>query len=167
MKTRFVKISGIDMWPLLLFLALYLGVSFGQLWVGRLLWTHSTQVTEPPWYFIGQDLVGGLLCLGGLILTLIVAVRARRRFGAGSWMASWMAAISMGYPAAQAFLILLRTTHIWDPSAAASDWRTFDQYHRDPVRWVVFALSVIAGLAFAWLSRGFFEVRQAERARQP
>lgn len=153
--------------PVLTFLALYAGAHFGSQWASRLFWTRSTGPGgDPPWYFIGQDFITGLFCLVSMILTLLVAVWTRRRFGTGSWMAAWMAVLWMGYPAAQAFLILLRTTRIWDPTAAASQWRTFDEYAGDPVRYAVFAFSLIAALVFGSRTRRFFEAPSAESMRQ-
>lgn len=154
--------------PVLTFFALYAGAHLGSGWASSLFWTRSAGPGgDPPWYFIGKDLISGLFCLGGMILTLLVAVWTRRRFGTGSWMAAWMAVLWMGYPAAQAFLILLRTTHIWDPSAAVSQWRTFDEYAADPVRYVIFALSLVAALVFGSRTRGFFEAASTDGIRQP
>ena len=149
--------------PVLIFFALYAGAHLASRWASSVFWTRSVGPGgDPPWYFIGQDLLTGLFCLGGMILTLIVAVGTRRRFGAGSGTAAWMAVLWMGYPAAQAFLILTRTTRIWDPSAAVSQWRTFDDYAADPMRYVVFALSLVAALLFGSGTQRFFEASSTE-----
>ena len=152
--------------PLLGFLAVFAGAHFGSQWAGRLFWTSGISlVNDPPWYSIGQDFVYGLFCLGGMIVTLVLAVSTRRRFGTGSWMAAWMAVIWMGYPAAQAFLILARTTRIWDPSAALSQWRGFHEYTTDPARDLIFALSLIVGFVFAIRTRRYFEAPSTEEMR--
>jgi hypothetical protein len=149
--------------PVLVFLGLYASANFASRWAFGSFWASKAELTgDPPWYFIGQDFVNGLVSFVALILALLMAFWTRRRYAMGSWMAAWMGVLWLGYPAAQMCHILLRTTHIWDPGAAVSRWRTFGDYARDPFRDVVFGLSIAIALGFALWSRKLFASRTTE-----
>ena len=87
------------MTPSVWFIVSYGAAMLTSAWATRRFWTNDISISnDPPWYFIGQDLIFGLLCLAALIVTLTIALRTRRRYGTEGWMAAWMATIWLGYP---------------------------------------------------------------------
>jgi len=100
----------------------------------------------PPWYFIGQDLVGGLVCGAGIGLSLLIAFGGRRPFPDTSWMALCFALLWMGYPLGQALYVLARSSRLWDPSTASTAWSSFEAYTTDPLRHVIFLLCITGSL---------------------
>jgi hypothetical protein len=148
--------------PTLVVFGLYALAGFGGPLVSRRFWTARASMTSPPWYFIGQDLILGLLFLVALAASLLIAVAVRRRYPAGSHLAAFMALLWMGYPAARGLVVLARTDSIWDPARASSQWQTFDQYFADPARWIAMAVAFGLALLFHAKSRRFFAAGDAK-----
>jgi hypothetical protein len=139
--------------PMGVFFALYVGAGFTAPLISHRFWTARASWDEPPWHFIGQDLVSGLLFCVALALSVGAATLMRRHHPERSRQATFFALLWMGYPVAQAILVLLRTNYVWDPSRATSHWRTFDEYIADPARYVGFGLAMAIALFYQWVTR--------------
>lgn len=140
--------------PMFAFFGLMVTAGFAGQSLSEHFWTHDASWDKPPWYFIGQQLVSGLAYFVALAASLFVAFVFRRQYqGASSRWAAFMAFIWMGPHAADAVVILLRTSRVWDPARATTTWRTFDDFNADPARYIVFASVLAAAIVFAKVIR--------------
>jgi hypothetical protein len=120
---------------------------FGFFWMSR-----GIPSEGPPWYFIGQDLAGGLVCGAGIGVSLGIAYGSRRSFPDASWMALCFAALWMGYPLGQAVYVIARSSRLWDPDTASTAWSSFEAYTTDPLRHIIFLVCITGSLLL--LTRG-------------
>jgi len=117
---------------------------------------------NPPWYFIRQDAVRGLVFLP-LVLVLVAAIfvalrkhypqTARNLFAVG-WFAF--------YPVWELLVIYLKTENLFDRARATTSWATHDSYLYDPWRW---GWAVLALAAF--LVQKVWEVRRRPKTAVP
>jgi hypothetical protein len=135
-------------------------------WVFQRFWMfeHSPG-NDPPWYFIGQDLVSGWGQMGGLVLCIGLALLRRRRDPVGSWMALWMSCLWMGHPSAQAAYVMVRSRYLWSPERASTVWASYDQYSEDPLRHIIFLLCLIASVLFAVRGQKYWVIGTVEHQR--
>lgn len=149
--------------PMLVFFGLFLAAGFGGLSLAERFWTHGASWDNPPWYFIGQDLVSDLAYSVALAACLIVAFAFRRLYqGASSRWAAFMAVLWTGPHAADAVVILLHTSHVWDPARATTTWRSFHDFIGDPVRHIALASVLVAVLVYTIATRDRREEARAE-----
>jgi hypothetical protein len=90
---------------------------------------------SPPWYFIRQDYIEGIVMGGIGLLCILIGVLALRRFRLFAGMLVWQTLIWFGHSAWQALVIVLRSDHVMEPSAASTAWPSFDAYIADPLLW--------------------------------
>lgn len=90
---------------------------------------------NPPWYFIRQDYIDGIVMGSIGLLCILIGVLALRRFRVFAGMLIWQTLIWFGGSVWQAMIIVLRSDHVMDPSAASTAWSSFDAYIADPLYW--------------------------------
>lgn len=83
---------------------------------------------NPPWYFIGSDLVSAEWCAAGAAVFIAFIAASARKLGALAWTALGIMLISFADPIGRGVNILLHTRNVWDRQTAVSDWPTFDAY---------------------------------------
>lgn len=121
---------------------------------------HGHPGDQPPWYFIRQDYINGLV-MGSLgLLCLAIGLLYIRRYPIWAGMLAWQSVTSFGKPAWDAWVIILRCDNVMDPVAATTQWATFDAYLAEPLRWQGFLVTIL--LAFGIAAASIF----LERSRQ-
>jgi hypothetical protein len=90
---------------------------------------------SPPWYFIRQDYIDGIVMGGIGLLCILVGVLALRRFRVFAEMLIWQTLLWFGGSVWQAVIILMRSDHVMDPALASTTWQSFDAYIADPLYW--------------------------------
>jgi len=126
-------------------------------WLASRFWMHEQGPgSQPPWYFIGQDLVEGLVYTAALLVAIPFLILVRRRYQEGSWMALWMALLWMGPGGAQAFYVIARSDGLWNADTATTAWVSFDQYLHDPLRRIIYFACLGGALFVAAASRRYF-----------
>lgn len=90
---------------------------------------------SPPWYFIRQDYIEGIIMGGIGLLCILIGVLALRRFRVFAGMLIWQTLLWNGGSAWKTLVILLRSDHVMDPAAASTAWSSFDAYIADPLYW--------------------------------
>jgi hypothetical protein len=74
--------------------------------------------SDPPWYFIRQDFIEGICMAVGGSICLLFGAWAWHRYKPYGWMCTWMSLLWFGYRAWPAVVILLKTRHLMEVSAA-------------------------------------------------
>ena len=125
--------------------------------LSRYVWERSVPAgrpgDSPPWYFIRQDYIDGIVMGGIGLLCILIGVLALRRFRIYAGMLILQSLLWFGGPAWQAMIILLRSDHVMDPASASTTWSSFDAYIADPLYWrgqmVIYLLVLLVVLATA------------------
>lgn len=138
--------------PVALFLAVLLLQTWAYFHWQQQLWTSSSSNpgAEPPWYFIGNDLLDAVVAAGALAIVLLVSfvcvrVPAYARFAR---MVAWQAVLWNAYKVLWGVVILAHTTSVWDESRASTTWKTFPGYLHDPLRQWTFWCGMALALPF-------------------
>lgn len=108
--------------------------------------------SDPPWYFIGLDLVSALWCLAGLLVMIGCCFLLRRRLGPQVWEGIPMLLLLFSVDLSQGVNVALRTRNAWNSSTATTDWQTFEAYIHDKTIFDFGALLVV-GLALWYFQR--------------
>lgn len=134
--------------PVVLVLLLYVLINQTSTWLASRFWMHEHGPgSQPPWYFIGHDLVVGLGSTAGLLLAIPLLEER--------WMALWMALLWTGPAAAQALYVIARSDGLWNADAATTAWVSFDQYLYDPLRRIIF-YACLSGALLVAVSRTYW-----------
>jgi hypothetical protein len=83
---------------------------------------------DPPWYFIGRDLVDATFAVPGLLVMVAFSSLTFRRLGPDVWKALGMLSIFLLHPILLGVNILLHTRDAWDPARATSEWASYEMY---------------------------------------
>jgi len=89
-------------------------------------WTSRSTISGVPWYFIGRVFITAIFAAAGLLLALGVGLLTHVRLGKDVWVGLAPALLFLSPPVGQGVNVLLHTDHIWDRSAASTEWQTFD-----------------------------------------
>jgi hypothetical protein len=130
----------------------------------RFVYPFEHPAVEPPWYFIRQDYVQGLVMaiLGLLCLVLGLLLMLAKRHPVWSGMLAWQSVLSFGIPAWQAFVVALRCDNVLDRATATTEWQTFDAYLTEPLRAHGFVLGSLLSLVILGASMFFERQRRLE-----
>lgn len=110
-------------------LGIYGVAAFAPLAVQGYFWTSSAMGSDVPWYFMGQDLLGGAAAALGLFLVAVLAAWALRNHGPAVLGALPPVLLFLSTAIGRGVAVLLHTRHIWKgPPAAESDWQSFAEY---------------------------------------
>ena len=109
--------------------ALYFAATTGSSWAFRDSWFASHNPgANPPWFFIGQDLVGGIWGASAFLLSCLCALLSASRLRGGVWWI-WATQVVWFAPMIAAGLnARLHTTDPFSRAQASTTWRTFDVY---------------------------------------
>ena len=136
-------------------IGLYALAAFAPLAIHPYLWTSRAMGSDVPWYFMGQDLVGGIAALLALLLGALLAAVACRRHGPAVWGASMPAFLFLASPIGRGVAVLLHSRRIWaGPPEAESDWGSFAEYLAATGRAQFIALGVAAAVVVVLLLLG-------------
>lgn len=115
--------------PFAVCLIIYGAALFSSLHFFEESWFSSTRVGgDPPWYFIGQDLVEAACAVPGLLVMLAFCTLTFRRLGPDVWTALAILFTSLLHPIVQGVNGLLHTRDAWDPARATSEWANYEMY---------------------------------------
>ncbi len=108
---------------------------------------------DPPWYFIREHYINGLVMAAFGLLSVLPLLRYWNRSRDLSLMHLIMSLSLFGIPAWDAFVIALRSDHVLDRALARTDWATFDSFQNDPLRWGGGILLIVVLLVAAFRLR--------------
>lgn len=108
---------------------------------------------SPPWYFIRQDYIDGIVMGAIGLVCVLIGLLALRRFRIYAGMLIWQSLLWFGGPAWQSMIILRRSDHVLDPASATTTWQSFDAYISDSLYWrgkvVIFLVVLLVAIATA------------------
>ena len=118
---------------------------------------HGRPGDQPPWYFIRQDYIDGLVMGGMGLLCVVIGLLLMKRYPIWGGMLAWQSVTSFGIPAWDAFIIALRCDNVLNSAAATTEWQTFDAFIAEPMRTqgsaITFALAMVILAASIFLER--------------
>ena len=95
---------------------------------------HGRPGDQPPWYFIRQDYIDGLVMGGMGLLCVVIGLLLMKRYPIWGGMLAWQSVTWFGGPAWKAFVIALRCDNVLNSAAATTEWQTFDAFMAEPLR---------------------------------
>ena len=118
---------------------------------------HGHPGDQPPWYFIRQDYIDGLVMGVMGLLCLVIGLLFMRRYPIWGGMLAWQSVTSFGIPAWDAFIVALRCDNVLNHAAATTEWQTFDAFLAEPLRahghTVTFILALVIIAASLFMER--------------
>ena len=160
--------------PALFMLLVYGGCHVLSLWLFRQSWMSQHGPNgDPPWYFIGGDIINGLVLGGGLAVVAVASLLLRRRDAEGSWIALLMGMMFMGYPTGQGVYAIARSSALWSAEEATTAWASHEEYDADPLRYAILvacwagAATLAFGARNRWVRVGAAEQGDAADERAP
>jgi hypothetical protein len=135
----------------------------------RSLWTNSHGPgADPPWYFIGNDVVEGLVAGAILAILLAVAFACARApaYSRFARMVSWQGVLWNAHKVLWGIVIWRNTSNLWDMERATTSWSTFSSYLHDPLREWVFGAGVVLALPLVWADARHARMATAARGGQ-
>lgn len=88
---------------------------------------------EPPWYFITNHFVRGVCSLAALVVSLICAAVAWKKWPDSAGMMVWMPVLWHGGNIAESFIILRYCPGLLEGQRNTDRWPTFMSYLEDPL----------------------------------
>ena len=135
-------------WRWAAFLAIYFASGVSGLFLPRLFGAPSAYPgSDPPWYFIRQDVFQGVGSLVGMVAILLIVAVTWRRYAFTNWALLAMVAVWMIPSIVTGIVIYSRCADFFDYRHAASAWPTFDAYSHSGIKFV--GIPVGFGLALA------------------
>jgi integral membrane sensor domain MASE1 len=125
-----------------------------------LLSDHGRPGDQPPWYFIRQDYIDGLVMGSMGLLCVVIGLLFMKRYPIWGGMLAWQSVTWFGGPAWDAFIIALRCDNVLNSAAATTEWQTFEAFMAEPMRVHGYTITFI--LAMVILAASIFMQRERQ-----
>lgn len=127
----------------------------------------GTPGDEPPWYFITDHFARGVCSLGALVVSLICAAVAWKKWPQSAGMMLWMPFLWHGGNIAESFIILHYCPGLLEGQRTTDRWPTFMSYLEDPLIESAHTTILIGTLVMAFALPLLFRLLRKPREEQP
>ena len=128
------------------FLLLYLVSGLAAPLVHRLLWTSKASFDTPPWYFIGEAVVAGILSGLVFLVFILLICWQRRRYRNDCWWLLGFATLWLGVPVFRGVLIAVRCNNLMDEASAATEFASHAELVSGTLSWLPVVLSCVTAV---------------------
>lgn len=135
------------------FLLLYLASGLGAPLVHGLLWTSRASFDTPPWYFIGEAVVAGIL--SGLVFLIFILLMfwQRQRYRNDCWWLLGFATMWLGVPVFRGALIAIRCDNLMDEASATTEFASHAELVSGIPAWLPVVLSCVTAVVIGLVVR--------------
>lgn len=117
---------------------------------------------DVPWYFLTQDLAGGICSLGALVLSLLIAAISWRKWRDYAEMITWMSLVYHGGNILKGLVILYYCPGLLEGQRNTTRYLTFDSYISD---WLIRGVTLLTPLVVVIVSIALMRRRKQREIR--